>query len=209
MTTLILRRHSTKDGPQDTIGPKGLLLARREGDNQDVVDPEVDHIFHGPLVRTAQTALAFAGQMGCKSVSYPVVDGLGSAAMFGDMVTDAFKAGVKSGKSNFVALIETHGVERCQEWAVRACLPAVEGMFDILVDEDVGIGFFHSPTIELAAWAVAGCPDIKDFPAEYAQLGDLEGVTFYRDDEGAITLGDKISVEPLSAEELAEAGIAS
>lgn len=200
MKTLYYRRHSIKDGAvEDTIGAQGLALARSEGEAQEW---QINRIFHGPLVRTAQTALAF-------SVGYipslptlplpqvmPVVLEIGTEELFREMATEQFRAAVKAGQSNFQALFVAHPVEKIEKWADKA-LTGVNSIFDQMENgrgNEVAIAFGHSPVIELAAWDLG---NFQDLPQDYQRLGDLEGLIFVWHDESTcdIEVTEKISVQ--------------
>lgn len=173
MKTLILLRHSLKDGPNDTIGPKGLKLAWEQGLNAKEIRPEV--IFHGPLVRTAQTALAFCEGLGYVPRITPVIYGLGDSTLFAEIATPEFRTAAKS-TSFFRATLQTHGVEKTKIWAELG-LQAVKSMFEQMDDDEnkLAIGFFHSPTIELAAWA---CGVEQSGIDDWDKFSEMEGLTF-------------------------------
>jgi hypothetical protein len=193
MKTLHLRRHSTKDGSQNTIGEKGLKLASIEGERADTT--VYTRVFHGPLVRTAQTALAFINGLNYGLAPMPVVFGLGSDALFAEMANEAWKVAVKGGARNFEALLVAHPINQVKIWAMDA-KAAVEQMFAAMEDDETAIGFFHSPTIELAVWAILEYPETLD---EYSTLGDLEGVEVFFDFNDELVVGLKLSVTPPTA----------
>lgn len=195
MKILHLRRHSIKDGPNNTIGPKGLELAVKQG---KLVKVGYDKLFHGPLVRTAQTALAFCQGLGYTPFIMPVVSGLGDEALFAKMVTEEFRAAVKKGLSNFAAVQLVHDSEKIAAWTNQARLALMQ-MFDSMKDCEIGIGFFHSPTIELTALACSAS-DVADAAEDWTRLRDLEGLVFVHDQETATPfLVGKISVQPDAA----------
>lgn len=189
MKTLHLRRHSMKDGANDTIGPKGLALAKAEGEKKTglgvhevgdgpdamYVNNAYARIFHGVLIRTLQTVYGFAQGLGYTPTLMPMVKGLGDQATFVEMVNDAFKSAVKDGKSNLAALGHAHSATRVSSWAKEA-VDALESMFDQMTDDEVAIGFFHSPTIELAA---ANCVTFGTaLPKGWDDLKEMDGLVF-------------------------------
>lgn len=194
MKILLYRRHSIKDGEvRDTIGPKGLDLAVVEG-RRDLKQSGwcVERVFHGSLVRTAQTALAYLeGQGNSLFIVEPVIEEIGTDALFAEIANDAFRAATKEGASNFDALIAVHGVDKAEEWALAAA-KGVTKMFDAMVGDEVAIAFGHSPTIEMAAWAIN---EYEPLPNKLTALNDMEGIVFLSEDFDSITIGEKISVE--------------
>lgn len=198
---LHLRRHSIKDGPDQTIGPKGLELAIREGKRVDlgtvpVVGPPVqeqdemalldsgqtakrryDKLFHGPQVQNAQTALAFCQGLGYVPRVMPIVNGLGNDNLFAEIITEEFKAAVQSGLSNFAAVRQVHCDIKVAAWADRGRM-AVTRMFDEMGDGEIGAGFFYGIPIELAAWA---CGAGDDTVKEWTGLREAEGLIFVWD----------------------------
>lgn len=186
---LRLRRHSTKDGAvPDTIGPKGLALAKSEGEKDRRLP--IQYLFHGPLVRTAQTCGAYIMAQADDAQWMPVVPGLGDDALFAQMVTDDFRAEVKKGQTNFAAVLAAHGDLVVKTWA-ETCAMSVRTMLDLMDERAMAAGFFHSPTIEWAAWAIN---EFKDLLPELTQLGDMEGIEFEQDENGLITISSKIVV---------------
>lgn len=195
MKTLHLRRHSIKDGANNTIGTKGLQLAFEEGIIAHLAGSRYKKLFHGQLIRTAQTALAFCQGFGYVPAVMPVMDGLGDDALFAEIANAGFKAAVASGLSNFAATRQVHGDEQASIWAHRGC-GAVETMFFSMNDNEVGVGFFHSPTIELVAWHYGAEHSEID---GWDQLKDMEGLVFACDDSRIILVAGKISVKTNAA----------
>lgn len=188
--TLHYRRHSIKDGADgQTIGPKGIELALFEGGNGS--NPTFDRLFHGPLVRTAQTALAFCSGLMYAPDSMPVVEEIGTDALFAEIATPELREAVKAGASNFDALVQVHGEAKAKEWAAVAA-EGVCKMFDAMGENETAVAFGHSPVIELAAWRMVGYATTSD---DLRRLDDLEGIVFTQQDSKAIEVSGKISVE--------------
>lgn len=194
MKTLRYRRHSSKDGAvKDTIGFKGIALAISEGDKDAENGILPGCVFHGELVRTAQTALIYVSCMDHGWRVMPVVPQIGNAALFAELANEALCKAVAGGASNFEAVIAAHGVEKAKGYAADA-FEGVKDMFDDMGnDDDMGAAFGHSPIIELAAWAAAG---FQDLPPEFIRLSDMEGIEFVNEDDGngTIRIGEKITV---------------
>jgi len=192
MKTLRYRRHSIKDGlVKDTIGEKGIALAIAEGQKDGDNDIFPDHVFHGELVRTAQTALAYTYGLESGVKPMQVVPEIGSQTLFSELANDALRQAVSDGASNFEAVIKAHGVDVAKVYAANAA-DGVVAMLEACDDDDVAIAFGHSPIIELAAWALTGFGTLTD---ELSKLSDLEGIVFQMDDEGDVEVIGKIAVE--------------
>ena len=198
MKILHLRRHSIKDGLNGTIGLKGIRLDSRLG--YESSEPFAK-IFHGPSIRTSQTALAFTYGLSCRPrvptinfvpKSMPIIFGLGDDTFFSEIGTDKFKKAVKGGLSKFAAIRKVHGQEKAMGWAKRGHL-ALMTMFDAMEDNEKGVGFFHSPTIELTAWV---CKATESGIAKWSRLGDMEGLVFALDTQRReIRIVGRIDVE--------------
>ena len=189
MKTLHYRRHSIKDGTvKDTIGLKGLKLARHEGGLLHDAGFPIHRLFHGPLVRTAQTALAFCqGLCGILPDVMPVVLEIGTDELFREMATEQFRVAVKAGMSNFYALQAAHPEDKIVQWMDHS-QKGVQSMFDQMEDGETAIAFGHSPVIELAALAYdAGEQPVEKIVTGWDNLSDLEGLIF----EGAFLEGQK------------------
>lgn len=188
MRTLDLRRHSTKDGDvKDTIGPQGLALAHSEGLKASTVYSKG---FHGPLIRTCQTLYAFAEGLGYVPEPQPAMAELGDDDLFVQIATPEFREAVKGGATYFQALLATHGEPKAKEWAATAA-EGICKMFDVMVEGEDAVAFGHSPLIELVIWRLLG----YDLPAAFQKLGDMEGVSLYKESGGGISVGAKIVVE--------------
>jgi hypothetical protein len=180
-----LRRHSSKD-QQANISPEGMGLAIEEGN----LDKDTEFIFFHELPRTAQTAAAYAGAMDHPVRVMPMMPGMGNADLFGEMITDEWKA-LAPKLGNFPALLKVHGVDKCKNWAT-VLLRTVTTMFDACNDNFSS--FSHSPCIELVIWLLLGCPELGDMPKEFQQLGDLEGVELILSD-CTLNVGVRITIE--------------
>lgn len=110
-------------------------------------------------------------------------------------MTAEFKTAVADGLSNFAATCQVHGDAKANDWAHQG-YRAVENMFYSLNDDKVGIGFFHSPTIELVAWY---CGATHDKAKGWDQLKDMEGLVFTHFDNSPISVAGKITVQPDAA----------
>lgn len=193
MKKLYYFRHSTKDGANNTIGPKGLALARKVGDwlyDNNEEGLEFDCVFHGQLVRTAQTALAFTAGYGAVGDIMPIVPEIGDDELFKQMTAPSQFRTLASAMGNFKALLQCHEQTRCGEWTYLA-FSAVEKMFDAMNESEAGVAFGHSPMIELA---LAKILHTTELPDEYLTFGDMEGVELQQEEGEAIKVVRKISM---------------
>ena len=194
MKRLFYFRHSTKDGFQNSIGEKGLALAEQVGAwmLNDVTAQEVDFnkVFHGPLIRTAQTALAFMSTFGGEFKTMPVVVEIGDDQLISDMVRPSQFRPLAGVMGYYAALLQCHGGESVDYWILRA-VAAVINMFAAMDEDDDAVAFGHSPMIELA---LAGIMGTKKLPEEYLVFSDMEGVELQQDDAGNISIVGKISM---------------
>ncbi|MBI2607809.1 MAG: hypothetical protein HYW51_03205 [Candidatus Doudnabacteria bacterium] len=161
MKTLHYRRHSLKDG--NYISAEGLRLAFREGALCGVIHHKV---FHGPLVRTAQTLLSFLQGRTGNSMIMPIIEEIGNDTIVAAMVNDAFKAAVKEGLPNIECLRRAHDNDKLAQFAASA-LHAVVKMFDRMNEGDIAVAFGHSPIITP--------------PEGWDKLGELDGLVFVQD----------------------------
>ena len=177
--TLRYVRHSLKDGANNAIGPKGIALAQEKA----VSAPYTD-IFYG-IYRTVQTALAYICHIGCAPgtrVHTPIAE-IGTDELFAVMVNDAFKAAVKSGKTNIQAIYEAgHSVEQLAAWSEDAAI-GVKKMFDLIPVGGFGLALGHDPIIPMAA-------EIFSAEVEIQSLKEMEYLDFYMDADGNITVDD-------------------
>jgi hypothetical protein len=185
---LILFAPSTLDGPDQTIGPKGLELARLKGLLMGDRVIAFNRLFYGPFLETTQTALAFCEGLNNMPTSNPVRVGLGDKTLFVEISTPEFKLAATNGMSNFNAVKEIHGEAKAMIWA-EVSKSSVLSMFDQLKHNEVGVGFFLSPMIELAAW----CCGANSVPKGWDRLGDMEGLIFSHHSERKILVEEKIS----------------
>lgn len=166
-------RHSKKEGA--IIGREGLNYAAEKAPAGEYTD-----VFHGPLYRTAQTALAVVCALGSKAMVHVPVAEIGSDELFATMVNDEFKAAVKSGKTNIEALfVSDHGDELVASWTTDAAL-GVEMMLNQIPDDGFGIAFGHDPIIPLAA---------RGYGSDVPSLKEMEYIDFILDN-GVITIVD-------------------
>lgn len=171
--TLRYVRHSKKAGA--IIGQDGLGYAADKAPAGEYSD-----VFHGPLYRTAQTALAVVCALGTKAIVHAPVAEIGSEELFIAMVNDNFKTAVKTGKSNIDALYAAgHPKEQLASWKDDAAL-GVEKMFDQVPDGGFGIAFGHDPIIPLAA---------RKYGTDAPSLKEMEYIDFVLD-YGVITVVD-------------------
>ncbi len=192
MKTLYYFRHSTKDGVNNTIGPKGLKLAKDVGEWLMLWDSTIviHKAFHGLLVRTAQTALAFfCGFLDTPEVM-PVVTEIGDDALFAEMVKPSQFRTLASAIGDFRALIQCHDSENIKALGALSMVGVVK-MFDEIGYGETGVAFGHSPMIELALMSTLNTIDL---PEEYLTFGDMEGVELHLDEHGTVTVIRKISM---------------
>jgi hypothetical protein len=174
---LIYVRHSLKDGANNAIGPKGIALTQEKAVSASYTD-----IFYG-IYRTVQTALAYICHIGCAPgtrVHTPIAE-IGTDELFAVMVNDAFKAAVKSGKTNIQALyLAGHSEEQLAAWANNA-LNGVKKMFDAMPEDGLGLAFGHDPIIPLATIALGygGVPSLKEMEYLHFELRDNDTITIY------------------------------
>jgi hypothetical protein len=192
--TLEIYRHSLKDGKaKNTVGPKGLALAKAQGDKRNGEDAFCyEAAFHGVEVRTAQTLLAFisaADEDNFLPEIMPAVEGFGSDALFADMLKPPEFRDIAKGVGTFRALLTCHPFERVKAWA-EACYAGLVEVFAQITEGEVGLAISHSPTIELALWHAGGFADLTD---KYAVLKEMEGVLLEQDDDGVIKVVEKIA----------------
>ena len=190
MKTAIAFRHSLKDGPNDTCGPKGLELAAAQGAVFFDSAFRVSKATHGVLVRTAQTLLAFLTAGPSRSVKIlPPIAEFGSNELFAEMTGHSeFRERAKLA-GNFRALIQCHGHHKCMEWAEQ-CAHGVLKFFDQLEEGETGVFVTHSPTLELALWELLG---YENLPAEFEIFAEMEGVLILLVD-GKFILGRKFGL---------------
>lgn len=193
MKTLWMFRHSIKDGLDNSIGPKGIALAEEFGnwleDEWACGETNFTKVFCGPLPRTSQTALAFFAGLHDYAKPMPVIQKFGDDDLFKIMANDAFRSSVKSGKKNFEALLSAHPVAQVQAWSLDA-FTGIKECFDQMEEDELAIGFGHSPIIELAAWC---CKHWEPF-SEDLNLAEMEVLVFTKDDEGDIYVVNKIAM---------------
>jgi|GEM_PF-1528627 len=186
---IYLSRHSIKDGPNSTVGPKGLALAMREGAKSTRL---FSYAFHSPIIRTLQTLAAFILAGVCRPKLMPVVYGLGSEELLAKIMTRRVRRMVKQGATSFEAIRQCHR-DQGRKFA-RTGLTTVHEMFSQMGHGTVAVATFHSPCIELLVWALLG---FKRLPKKYASFGEMEGVVLEQDAEGNIRILDRITVEAL------------
>lgn len=192
MKTLYYRRHSTKGGKDNTIGRSGLDFARRQGQLAFVEDIHFSRVFHGPLIRTLQTAYAFAEGLtgGNHRIPelMPVVQEIGTEELFNQITTPEWREATKT-NSNLEATIKVHN--RTMPEFIRTALGGVEKMFRMMDEDDTAVAFGHSPVIELAAAAPYLAAE-RTMPKVYYVLGEMEGLIF--EEDGIIQVSSKITV---------------
>jgi len=152
--TLILHRHSDKT-PNNHISTEGRMKAKQWGKLYDrfLGAESVSHVFFGPLIRTGETAYAtISGRFAFDQATiHNPVDGLGSNELFAEMITDEVRRLIKEGNfSNLDAVIAGHNDDELKSYVTMGQQALIE-MFDAMQDGELGIGFFHDPTIPLLA----------------------------------------------------------
>lgn len=134
--------------------------------------------FHGTLIRTAQTAIAWLTADGQEPRVHQPIPEIGSDDLFKEMANDEFKIAQKS-MSNIEALVAVHTPEKVVEYTTNAG-EGVRKMLDLIEDDGVAEAFGHDPVIPLAA---------KAFGADVPSLKELEYIDFIWED-GNITVVD-------------------
>jgi len=179
MKILYYRRHSLRNG--DYISPEGLHLALKEGALSDVIFSEA---FHGPLVRTAQTLLAFLMGTSIECTIHPVIEEIGTNDVLTSMANEAFRLGQGQDLPHLTCLRAAHDQATYDKYAATARL-AVRKMFDAMEDGSFGIAFGHSPMIELSATGLEAHPEGK-LPEGWDDLKEMDGLVFVQHDDGKL-----------------------
>lgn len=158
-------RHSKKNG--SIIAEEGIILAVESAIN--VQEIQFTDLFHGILIRTAQTLIAIITGLSCRlkgtklippvegAKLHPPIDEIGNQEKFDEIVSDEFRKLTKEGKSNLEALRKTLSPEKFQkflEWAAEG----VKKMFSQM-EGDNALACGHSPVIEAAAEYFTGEED--------------------------------------------------
>jgi len=194
MKKLTLYRHSekTQDGNHISF-TDGLRLAMATG---ATITDNISHVFHGPLPRTAETACYLvAGNPNAFSdaTQHDPIVGLGDNDLFSEMFPDNVRNLV--GKYSVLgAVFQGHGDTVASEFAQRG-IDAINEMFDLMENDEIGVGMFHDPTISLAAHFI-GLPNARS-------LKSMESITFIQDDDGNIKA---IGINPAGVVEAALVG---
>lgn len=193
--TLHLRR-SIDNG---AIGAEDINFARDQGRAVDLGYPtdlrlgeklRYGKLFCGPLACSAQTALAFLSGLRYFPTIMPVVNGLGDEALLKEIKTIEFKSIVADGLSEFVAVLNVHGSRKFEAW-FKLGQSALNGMFSAMEAGEVGVGFFHSPLIEMAAWKYGANPNAEK---SWFNLDPMEGLIFVNDGKNPTSVTGKISL---------------
>ncbi|MDP2599930.1 MAG: hypothetical protein Q8P84_04250 [Deltaproteobacteria bacterium] len=200
MKQLLLFRHSIKDGPMNTLGPKGTKLAREVGEwLRDTESIWPQKVFHGPLVRTEQTARAFVdgffqhATVEAQPRFMPAIEEFGTDQLFAEMVApDGFREKAKE-LGNYYALFELHDVDTLRGWTGH-CASGIRRAFDMLEDGECGVAFGHSPCIELAVAGILKSTSSTDMPVEFTALSEMQGILLEQDDFGIIRPVRKIAM---------------
>jgi len=148
MKKLFYVRHSLKEG--DVISAEGLVKAKELGMR---FSETVTDLFHGILVRTAQTLIAVMTGMGkfCENTTlHPVIEEIGTQDLFDEMVTPAFKEARKTASSNLEALMMENIEVSNFPFFLHNSGAGVEKMFSMMSDGGVGLAIGHDPIISLA-----------------------------------------------------------
>jgi hypothetical protein len=199
---LHLRRHSNKDGSIQTIGFKGLELARSQGElvnlglapmvgqptqeedemalleSSQPTKRRYDKLFHGHQIQNAQTALAFCQGLGYTPRVMPIV-WLGDDSTLKIIATPEFNQAVADGLTFYAAIRQVHKNENFMAWA-EYCRMAVIAMFDAMKNREIGVGFFYGIPIELAAWA---CGADEEDQVIWTGHREMEGLVFVWDQQ--------------------------
>lgn len=182
------RRHSIKDGKtKNTIGPNGLHLANRTGVAE--ARAGIKRLFHGPFVRTAQTALAFCGGLGYVPEVMPIIEGIGNDDLFAEIATATFIEAVKGGASHLEALHIAYSSEFIRGLGSQS-LQCVRDMFAQMQEGEVSVAFGHSPFIELAA--ITADPQLDVASAPWVDLKEMQGFLFVFELDGNIAVRTKL-----------------
>jgi len=163
-------RHSDKKG--QFITPAGLARAKRELPRETYTDG-----FFGPLIRTAQTLLAFAEALDWKLRVHEPIREICDEIMEDQGGTPEFLSAVEDGLSNFDAVNVSFSQDRIELIQGEAELAVIE-MFVKIEDNGYGLAVGHDPLISLAAQAFGW--------KEPRSLKTLEYIDFEETDNGQI-----------------------
>ena len=199
MKKLYYLRHSLKDA-NNNISPEGIELAKDQGRAFFNASITLNRWFFGPLIRTHQTGEAFLVGYTTAPIKGQQIGPIGDDEFFKPIVTDEFKAAVKSGKSNFEAVLDVHNGRDVDLWKEMA-FAGVKLMFDVMEDGEVAVAFGHSPMIELAAYAIQSWKAVDpEYQLKYRRLREMEGINFgwrhpnLSDTVNGIGLWDRVSM---------------
>lgn len=186
MKTLVLRKHSIQDGPNGSLGPKGLELAKREAERLSDRGIGFEMLFYAPLIGEVQTALTF-----CEGLNYvppimPIANGVGDVGLLKKIMTDDFRSAVANGIPSFMAMMQIHGENNVHEWSEEAH-QSILAIFNQLGHEETGIGFFPGPLIKLAGWSCG----VKASIPQWDKLGPMEGLIFSFESYKKILVNEK------------------
>lgn len=175
--TLVLFRHADKTPDGRHISAEGRHQAFKVGYH---TSGKVDHMFFGPLIRTAETAYAMmtGNPAFDETVIHDPIDGLGSDELFAQMVTSQVKIKIREGASNLEAVTSSHDIDALAGFMSDG-KHALQQMLDAMDDGQLGFGIFHDPTIPLLG-RFLGLPEARS-------LGSVEAVVFRQEDNGRIT----------------------
>ena len=191
MKTLVLRKHSIQDGPNGSLGPKGLELARQQANLISDRGIGFEMLFYAPFIGEMQTALIFCEGLNYIPSTMPIVSGVGDVGLLKKIMTDDFRSAVANGKPSFMAIMQIHGESNLQEWSEQAH-ESILAMFSQLEHGESGIGFFPCPLIKLGGWSCG----VKASIPNWDKLGPMEGLVFSFETQRKILVNWKASKQP-------------
>lgn len=175
-------RHSDKDGEFiDEFGLKRAMDLVPEDNTQRFTD-----VFHGPLVRTAQTLLAFVSQLTHAVKVHPIVPYIGDDDWLKQIATPDFKNATKSGMDNLSAAKKIHPISKLEEWSEYAAM-GVRSMLDNMGDDNgFALAVGHDPVISWAAEYFM--EESKESEPVITSLKTLGFIDFQQNDDDSISV---------------------
>lgn len=176
MKKLVMFRHGKKDGKM--ISAEGLKEAMELG---RTLNRDVNCVVAGLLPRTWQTASAVLGgymtQGKAPVRALTAIEEFGTDELFNSWIEKGFRAAVQKTGSNLEGV---RGILSEQDFAEvkETARAGIYEVFHQMFDDELCVGFGHSPIIELAA---------EHYSLFGQNLQELQGVIFTLDNGGDIT----------------------
>ena len=145
----------------------------------------ITDFFHGIEVRTSETMAAgvcATRAFGATIHAEPIAE-MGDDETFGSWIKAGFSTLVKGGMTNLQAaksVLDGRTASAFSEMC-RICFTGISDAFSQMTGQ-FGLGFFHSPTVEMSAVSVWA-----EMP-EDLRLNSLDGILFKQDEAGVISV---------------------